>query len=72
MVSTSFSYFSNLCFYIPGKLLMKNQVINGDFYMTNIYSDGNSKEWNGTAERGSWVYMSKNKRPNIGMSMYNA
>jgi len=29
--------------------------------MTNIYSDGNSKEWNGTAERGSWVYMSKNR-----------
>lgn len=36
-------------------------LINGDFYMTNIYSDGNSKEWNGTAERGSWVYMSKNR-----------
>ena len=29
--------------------------------MTNIYSDGNPKEWNGTAERGSWVYMSKNR-----------
>lgn len=36
-------------------------LINGDFYMTNIYSDGSSKEWNGKAERGSWVYMSKNK-----------
>ena len=36
-------------------------LIHGDFYMTNIYSDGSSKEWNGKAEHGSWVYMSKNK-----------
>ncbi|MCM1135663.1 MAG: hypothetical protein NC400_08825 [Clostridium sp.] len=36
-------------------------LINGDFYMTNIYSDESSKEWNGKAERGSWVYLSKNR-----------
>lgn len=36
-------------------------LIHGDFYMTNIYSDGNSKEWNGKAEHGSWIYLSKNR-----------
>ncbi len=36
-------------------------LIHGDFYMTNIYSDGNSKEWNGKAEHGSWEYLSKNR-----------
>ncbi len=36
-------------------------LINGKFYLTNIYSDGNMKEWNAEAEHGSWIYQSENK-----------
>lgn len=36
-------------------------LVNGDFYLTNIYADGTSKEWNAKAEHGSWVYQSENK-----------
>lgn len=36
-------------------------LVDGEFYLTNIYSDGSTKEWNATAEHGSWVYQSENK-----------
>lgn len=36
-------------------------LINGEFYLTNIYSDKNTKEWYATAENGSWVYQNENK-----------
>lgn len=36
-------------------------LVDGEFYLTNIYSDGSSKEWNATAEHGSWIYQSESK-----------
>ncbi len=36
-------------------------LINGDFYLTNIYADGSSKEWDAQADHGSWVYQNENK-----------
>lgn len=36
-------------------------LIDGEFYLTNIYSDKNTKEWYATAENGSWVYQNENK-----------
>lgn len=36
-------------------------LINGEFYITNIYSDGNMKEWYAEAENGSWIYQSDTK-----------
>lgn len=36
-------------------------LINGEFYITNIYSDGNMKEWYAEAKNGSWVYQSDTK-----------
>lgn len=36
-------------------------LVNGDFYLTNIYSDGNVREWYAQAEHGSWIYKSENK-----------
>lgn len=35
-------------------------LINGEFYLTNIYSDGNMKEWYAEGKDGSWVYQSEN------------
>lgn len=32
-------------------------LINGKFYITKLYSDNNVKEWEGTAEHGSWIYL---------------
>ena len=29
--------------------------LNGEFYLTKIYSDGDVKEWEGTADHGSWL-----------------
>lgn len=31
-------------------------MIHGDFYLTNLYSDGNVKEWTAKANEGSWIY----------------
>ncbi len=36
-------------------------LVNGKFYLTNIYSDGKMKEWNAEADQGSWVYLSDTK-----------
>lgn len=36
-------------------------LVDGEFYLTNIYSDGSMKEWNAKAEHGSWIYQSENK-----------
>lgn len=36
-------------------------LVNGDFYLTNIYPDGNVREWYAQAEHGSWIYKSENK-----------
>lgn len=36
-------------------------LVHGEFYMTNIYSDGNMKEWYASAENGSWIYQSDTK-----------
>ncbi len=36
-------------------------LVHGEFYLTNIYSDGEIKEWNATAEHGSWIYQNENK-----------
>ena len=35
-------------------------LIHGDFYLTNIYSDGNVKEWHASGKNGSWVYQNEN------------
>lgn len=36
-------------------------LVNGEFYITNIYSDGNMKEWYAQAEKGSWIYQNDSK-----------
>ena len=36
-------------------------LIHGEFFITNLYSDGNIKEWNAEADHGSWIYQSENK-----------
>lgn len=36
-------------------------LVNGEFYLTNIDSKGNVREWYAQAEHGSWVYKSENK-----------
>lgn len=35
-------------------------LINGEFYITNIYSDNEIREWYATAQNGSWVYQNEN------------
>lgn len=35
----------------------KNGLYNGEIYITNYYSNGNSKEWSGTAVNGVWQPM---------------
>ncbi len=35
-------------------------LVHGEFYMTNIYADGNMKEWYAEGENGSWIYQSEN------------
>lgn len=35
-------------------------LINGEFYITNIYSNNDMREWYATAENGSWVYQNDN------------
>lgn len=39
----------------------KNGLYDGSFYITNIYSDGNIKEWDASATNGSWNYINENK-----------
>lgn len=36
-------------------------LVHGEFYITNIYSDKNTKEWYAEAQNGSWVYQNDNK-----------
>lgn len=36
-------------------------LVNGDFYITSIDSNGEYEEWNARAEHGSWLYQSENK-----------
>lgn len=36
-------------------------LVHGEFYLTNLYSDGSIKEWNAEAEHGSWIYQSESK-----------
>ncbi|MBP3603740.1 MAG: hypothetical protein J6J79_06300 [Lachnospiraceae bacterium] len=38
-----------------------NGMINGDFYLTNLYCDGNVKEWTAKASEGSWIYCADSK-----------
>ncbi len=39
----------------------KEGLYNGEFYITNLYNDGNVKEWDATAKDGAFVYQSANK-----------
>lgn len=36
-------------------------LVHGDFYITNLYADESTKEWNASAEHGSWIYQNENK-----------
>lgn len=36
-------------------------LVHGDFYITNLYADESAKEWNASAEHGSWIYLNENK-----------
>lgn len=36
-------------------------LVHGDFYITNLYADESTKEWNASAEQGSWIYQNENK-----------
>lgn len=36
-------------------------LVHGDFYITNLYADESTKEWNASAEHGSWIYLNENK-----------
>ena len=38
-----------------------NGMINGEFYLTNLYCDGNVKEWTAKASEGSWIYCADSK-----------
>lgn len=39
----------------------KKGLIDGEFYITNLYSDGNSKEWYASAKDGAFVYQNESK-----------
>lgn len=39
----------------------KNGLVNGEFYLTNVYRDGNEKEWYAEASMGSWI--TKSNKP---------
>lgn len=39
----------------------KGGLIHGDFYVTNLYSDENIKEWYAKAQNGSWIYQNDNR-----------
>lgn len=36
-------------------------LVNGEFYITSTDAQENYKEWNATAQNGSWLYLSKNR-----------
>lgn len=36
-------------------------LLNGDFYITSLYADGDIKDWNATAKEGKLIYQHKNK-----------
>lgn len=36
-------------------------LLNGSFYITNVYADNNMKEWNATAKNGSFTYLAQNR-----------
>lgn len=38
-------------------------LLNGDFYLTKVYSDHNVKEWEGSASHGSWNYLDTSPDP---------
>lgn len=42
----------------------KGGLIHGDFYITNLYSDENVKEWYAKAQNGSWIYQNENRDGN--------
>lgn len=39
----------------------KKGLIDGEFYITNLYSDGNSKEWYASAKEGAFLYQNDSK-----------
>lgn len=39
----------------------KAGLVDGEFYMTSIYADQSTKEWNAEAKAGSWVYRNETK-----------
>lgn len=45
-------------------------LVHGEFYITNIYSDESTKEWNAKAEHGSWIYQNENKDPKGNRTVY--
>lgn len=36
-------------------------LVNGDFYITTVYSNDKMQEWEATGDHGSWVYQNANK-----------
>ncbi len=36
-------------------------LVNGEFYITSLYSDESIKEWNAKGEKGSWIYLTELK-----------
>lgn len=36
-------------------------LVHGEFFITNLYSDENVKEWNAQANHGSWIYQNESK-----------
>lgn len=36
-------------------------LVNGEFYITNVYADETTREWNAAAQNGSWIYQNENK-----------
>lgn len=38
----------------------KDGLVNGEFYLTNIYDDGDVLEWYADAKDGSWLYLNEN------------
>ncbi len=38
----------------------KDGLIDGEFYITNIYADGEILEWYAEAKEGTWIYLSEN------------
>lgn len=45
-------------------------LVNGSFYLTTIYADGNMEEWNATAVNGSWQYIYNKADPKGNKPVY--